>query len=127
MFKPTKDYFLNIQPLSFTELGTFFLITAIFSLIIGAALLMYSSKIPMFFRKIARKAKKMFFLYGGISLLLYFFRKEKIPYLSMRLWLWIWFFSFWTIFFIVLYRELRKIPDRKEKWKKELKLKRYTI
>ena len=126
MFKPTKDYFLNIQPESFTGLGSFFLVTAMLSLILGAVLLMHSSKIPMFFRKLARKARKMFFLYGGISLLLYFFRKEKVPYLSMRLWLWIWFFNFWTIFFIVLYKEFRKIPDRKEKWQKELKLKRYA-
>lgn len=127
MFKPTTDYFFNIQPEPFASWGVFFVTTAILAMIGAAAALAFRSKIPMFFRKMARKTRGTLFWYAVISLLLYFFRMEQIPYLSMRVWLWLWFFGFWTIVLVVLYKEYRKIPERKEKWAQELQLKRYAL
>lgn len=126
MFNPSIDYFFNTQPPEFAIFGVIFLGTAFFAIILGVTLSFYVKRIPVFYRKIARKTRGALFWYGWISLGLYFLRLERIPYLSMRLWLWIWFFGFFAFFFLTFYREYRKIPVRKEKWEEDLKLKRYA-
>lgn len=126
MFRPSIDYFFNTQPPPFSLLGNVFLGTSILAIICGAALAMCNTKIPIFYRKMARKAKRALMWYGGISLLIYFLRFQQIPYLSMRLWLWVWFFGFFLLLVLTLYREYRKIPGRKQKLEDEIKLKRYA-
>ena len=120
-----SDYLFNIRPNSFTHYGTYFSLSAVcvlaFSLLIRAQV----KKIPLIYRKLSRKISTILFSYGTISLFLFFLRVERVPYLSMRLWLWLWMICFITGTSFFIYKEYRQIPVRKVKMGEEIKKKRY--
>lgn len=119
------EYLFNIRPLPFVSYGISFSFSAAGAL--AAALIIHARKksIPITHRKIAVKLTKLLLWYGTISLFLFFLRTERIPYLSMRIWLWVWIASYTLMALFTLYREYRKIPLRKEKNNIEAKKKKY--
>ena len=119
------EYLFNTRPLSFDVLGGAFLFTIIVALIYGVFGKLIIKKLPLFYRKTARRLKSFSLYYGFISLILYLVRTERIPYLSMRIWLWLWFLGFWLMTIIIIVKEIRRIPSRRTRHTAEIKQKRY--
>lgn len=125
MFKTLVDYFLKTRPLSFEVWGEVFLFSIIITLVYGIFGNLVIKKLPIFQRKLARRLKTLSLYYGFISLGFYLVRIERIPYLSMRIWLWLWFLGFWVSVVLIVLQELKKIPARHQQQQAELKRKRY--
>lgn len=125
MFTTISQYLFLIRPPEFAALGTTFVISSIVALLIAAMIGVIESNIPLFYRALTRKLKTLLVWYGLVSILFVFVRIELVPYLSMRIWLWVWCVSIFMLGIFVLAREYRKIPARKERYFHELKQKRY--
>lgn len=113
------------RPPAFAALGMAFMISSVAALMIVAIIKVVKNKIPLFYRSLIRKFKTLMVWYGAISILLVFVRIEQVPYLSMRVWLWIWCLAIFLIGIFTLIKEYKKIPARKERYLHELKQKRY--
>lgn len=120
-----SDYLFNIRPHSFVHYGIYFSLSGVcalaFSLLIRARI----KKIPLVYRKLSRKMSAILFQYGTISLFLFFLRTQRVPYLSMRLWLWLLIIYFITTTIFIIYKEYQQIPMRKVKMGEDVKQKRY--
>lgn len=125
MLHTLAEYLFNTKPLSFSHLGVFVVGSAVGALVAGAVISLSLEKAPLLYRKLLKKVRRSLIWYGIITAFFYFIRTERIPYLSMRLWLWGWIIGFVGFLTFSLYREYRRIPIRREKLLKEEKLKRY--
>jgi len=123
--KTIFEYFLNIKPLTFKIWGGVFLGSAIIALITTLLYPFFKKQIPSFYKTLGKKIRYALTVYALVSLFLYFIRQQRIPYLSMRLWLWIWVLAFSAIVGVIAYKEIKEIPNKKEKIKKQEKFKRY--
>lgn len=100
---------------------------AFLALIVLAVLLQLTLRFVKFDTLVKRYLKKAplpLYLFGGIGLLLVFFRYENAPYLAMRLWLIIlllWFI-YWVITFIL---QAREIPRSRQAKIEAERMKRY--
>ena len=119
------EYLFNTRPDQFALFGTLFLISATMSIIIAVKATFFTDRLPKLYRKTAGKARSLALWYGFISLIFYFLRAQQIPYFSMRAWLWVWCLSFAALTTFILYKEVKKIPARKEKIAERLKQQRY--
>lgn len=127
MFNTLSDYLFKTRPLSFVVFGGAFLFSIIITLIYGLFGNFIIKKLPLFYRKTARHIKTLCLYYGFISILFYLVRIERIPYLSMRIWLYLWIIGFWAIAILMIAKEFYKIPIRQKKHFDEQKRKRYFI
>ncbi len=125
MLSTISNYLFIIRPPAFAALGMAFIVSSIAALILTAIIVVGKNKIPLFYRSIARKIKTLLLWYGTISMMLIFVRIERVPYLSMRIWLWIWCLIILVFGIFILIREYKKIPARKKRYFNELKQKRY--
>lgn len=119
------EYFFNTRPQTFAVFGIYFFASAVLSLVIAIIVLFKNPAFPTIYKKMLLIAKTALIWYGIVSLFLFFLRQQRIPYLSMRIWLWVWVIGFGIITFSILFKEYRKIPLRKEKSIGEMKRKRY--
>jgi len=125
MFGNLSDYLFNYRPLSFAVWGYPFLASAILALIYWAIVRFYIKRLDIVYRGPARKLKTLAFYYGFISLIFYFVRYERIPYLSMRFLLWLWIVGYGLLTFLILYLEFKKIPNKRAQMIEREKKKRY--
>ena len=125
MFNTLTEYLFNTQPLHFAQFGWFFLLSIALAFAISIWIKFSKKNIPLIYKKLARKAMRFFAWYGTVSLFLYFLRLERVPYLSMRIWLWAWFLGWIIVAAIILLAEYKKIPVEKERTAKDAKFRRY--
>lgn len=119
------EYLFNAKPFSFTVWGVFLLASALGAVLSYILIKIFFNKIPILFRKTIKKAQNILGWYGSISIVLYFLRIQRIPYFSMRIWLWLWIIStlIWATVSIAV--ELKKIPERRIKISQKIKNRQY--
>ena len=125
MLNTLLEYLFNTKPLSFAFWGNFFFLSALAALILALGTKIFIKKIPVFYRSAIRKTTNLLIYYGSISLFFYFLRAQRVPYLSMRIWLWLWVIGVFLGAVFIIYKELKKIPKKREQLVQETKQKRY--
>ena|SRR3989338_8354696 len=125
MFNLNFEYLFNTRPHSFEVWGTPILVTGIIGFIGAIVLKFIIPKAHVVYRSLLRKIKKCAGWYGIGIIILYLFRFERVPYLSMRIWLWMWIVILVVLSALFLFKEYKKIPQKKQKIEEESKKKRY--
>jgi Ca2+/Na+ antiporter len=125
MINTLLEYLLNTRPLGFAIWGSFFFVSAIIAIILAIVAKIFIKKIPVFYGAVAKKTINLLIYYGAISLFFYFLRLQRIPYLSMRIWLWLWILGICAGAIFMIYKELKKVPIKQERFIKKMKQKRY--
>ncbi|MFH1712967.1 MAG: hypothetical protein ABH896_02155 [Candidatus Jacksonbacteria bacterium] len=119
------EYLFNAKPFSFASLGVFLLASALGAILLYILIKIFFNKIPLLFRKTCKKAQNILGWYGAVSIVLYFLRIQRVPYLSMRIWLWLWVTSILIWAILAISAELKKIPKRRIKINQEIKNRQY--
>lgn len=119
------EYLFNAKPFSFTVWGVFLLASSLSAILLYILIKIFFNKIPILFRKTIKKAQNILGWYGSVSIVLYFLRIQRIPYFSMRIWLWLWIIStlIWAAVSIAV--ELKKIPERRIRINQKIKNRQY--
>ena len=121
------EYLFNTRPPNFARYGTVILILSVAALIAAMLAFWLNNKLPLVYRKLAKKARKLLIWCSIVTLFLYWVRLERAPYLSMRIWLWLSLMGSAIGLIAVVAIEWKKIPLRREKLRQQLKQKRYLI
>jgi len=111
--------------LGFVLWGNFFFFSAVFAIILAFGTKIFIKKIPLFYGAVVRKTTNLLIYYGVVSLLFYFLRVQRVPYLSMRIWLWLWLIGMLLGAVFMIYKELKKVPIKQERFIRKEKQKRY--
>ncbi len=119
------EYLFNFRPFSFTFWGVFLFASALGAILLYILIKILFNKIPLLYRKTIKKTQNILGWYGVVSIVLYFLRTQRVPYLSMRIWLWLWIISVLTWAILSITAEIKKIPERRIKIKQEIKNKQY--
>ena len=122
----TFKYWFNLRPEGLV-LSSLYALVAFLAvlLIVYIVLKIYKQRFPRgLYFKLANRLSSFCSNNIVIGLFLMFFAFEAVPLLSMRLWFLIWALSMvaWLAFIL---RDLRKIPEIREKLAKEKEFKRY--
>lgn len=119
------NYLLQARPASFAVYGYPFLVSAGALLIFGLGARLFLSKIKPPYRRLVKRAKTYSLYYATISLLFLFLRWQRVPYLSMRLWLWLWVAGFAVLAILMVVKEIKRVPLKQAEQSLKLKQKRY--
>lgn len=119
------NYLFSSQPPAFAKFGWPLLGGFILLLIISIALkYLIVKKVKVIYRPLFRKIARAFGWSGLIGIILWFFRYERSPWLSMRLLLWLAILSLLIWIIVICFKESKKIPQRQKKiWETEKKKK----
>jgi Ca2+/Na+ antiporter len=97
-------------------------VTAVF--IIASFTFAHLKKKKSIYQKIYSKLFDFSVSNSIIALFILFFNLETIPFFSARLWFIIWFIEI-VVWLVFIFKDFKKIPKRREEYKKEEEFKKY--
>lgn len=120
----SNNYWFELIPGNFSQTGkTAFLVLILIFLLGAIVTAIYRKKITLY-RKTSSRIYDFFIINFFLALIFFFFRVEIIPFLSARFWLGIWFISL-IIWLYFIFKDLKKISEKKEELEKKKEKEKY--
>jgi len=120
----SSNYWFELIPGDLGQNGkTTFIILLIIFFLGAVATAIYRRKSSLY-KKTSSRIYDFSVINFFITLIFFFFRREIIPFLSARFWLGLWFIGL-VIWLYFIFKDLRKISEKKEELEKKKEKEKY--